>query len=191
MNRPLKRKLSLAALAYLETNKAGTPFANITLVSGASTTIDQEAAYDAGGDVGEVTEPDAPFLAIECNTVADPELPGVASFELVAHLKTYASIDDDEGAPSKRADTDSILRAVYDLLMKPLNDAAAFSDSNLECGAFIAYANKPQGTDARDSFRKPLHIYRMWHTTSPSLYEPDEWHDQIVFAGHAQDMDSA
>lgn len=191
MNRPLRRKLSLAALAYLEANKAGTPLSNITLVSGASTTIAQEAAFDAGGDVGEVTEPNPPLLAIEANTVADPELPGVVSFELVAHLKTYASIDDDGGEPSRRADADAILRAVYDLLMKPLNDAAAFSDSNLECGAFTAYANKPAGTDTRQTFRKPLHIYRMWHTTAPVLYEPDVWHDQLVFSGHAQDMDSA
>lgn len=190
MNRPLKLKLSLAALAYLEANKTGTPFANITLVSGASTTIAQETAFDAGGGVGEVTEPNEPFLAVDAVTVADPDLPGVASFELVLHLKTLATVDDDAGDPSTRFDADAILRAVYDLLMKPTNDAAAFSDSNLECAFFATYANKPVGTDTRPTFRKPLHIYRMWHTASPTLYESDVWHDQLVFAGHAQDMDA-
>ena len=191
MNRPLKRKLSLALLAYIDANKAGTPFADITLVSGSSTTIAQEAAFDAGGDVGEITEPLPPYLAVDAVTVADPELPSVASFEVVLHLKTLATVDDEEGEPSTRADADAILRAVYDLVMTPPNDAAAFSDSNLECGALLAYANKPEGTDTRPTFRKPLHIYRMWHTTSPTLYDADTWHDQLVFAGHAQDMDSA
>ena len=191
MNRPLKRKLSLAVLAYLEANKAGTPFADITLVSGASTTIAQEAAFDAGTDVGEVAEPLPPYLAVDAVAVADPELPGVASFEVVMHLKTLATVEDEEGAPSTRTDADAILRAVYDLVMTPPNDAAAFSDSNLECGAFLTYANKPAGADSRPTYRKPLHIYRMWHTTSPTLYDADAWHDQLVFAGHAQDMDSS
>jgi len=191
MNRPLKRKLSLALLAYIDANKAGTPFADITLVSGASTTIAQEAAFDAGGDMGEITEPLPPYLAVDAVTVADPELPGVASFEVVLHLKTLATVEDEEGEPSTRADADAILRAVYDLVMTPPNDAAAFSDSNLECGALLTYANKPAGTDLRPTYRKPLHIYRMWHTTSPTLYDADTWHDQLVFAGHAQDMGSS
>jgi len=191
MNRPLKRKLSLALLAYIDANKAGTPFADITLVSGASTTIAQESAFDSGGDAGEITEPLPPYLAVDAVTVADPELPGVASFEIVLHLKTLATVEDEEGAPSTRADADAILRAVYDLVMTPPNNAAAFSDSNLECGALLAYANKPEGTDTRPTFRKPLHIYRMWHTTSPTIYDSDTWHDQLVFAGHAQDMDSS
>lgn len=191
MNRPLKRKLSLAVLAYLEANKTGAPFADITLVSGASTTIAQEAAFDAGTDVGEVTEPLPPYLAVDAVAVADPELPGVASFEVVMHLKTLATVEDEEGAPSTRTDADAILRAVYDLVMAPPNDAAAFSDSNPECAALLTYANKPSGTDLRPTFRKPLHIYRMWHTTSPTLYDADAWHDQLVFAGHAQDMDSS
>jgi len=191
MNRPLKRKLSLALLAYIDANKAGTPFADITLVSGASTTIAQESAFDAGTDMGEITEPLPPYLAVDAVTVADPELPGVASFEIVLHLKTLATVEDEEGAPSTRADADAILRAVYDLVMTPPNDAAAFSDSNLECGAFLSYANKPQGTDSRPTYRKPIHVYRMWHTTSPTIYDADTWHDQLVFAGHAQDMDSS
>lgn len=190
MNRPLKRKLSLALLAYINAHKAGTPFADITLVTGASTTLEQEAALDAGTDVGEVTEPLPPYLAVDAVAVADPDLPGAASFEVVLHLKTIATVEDEAGEPSTRFDADAILRAVYDLVMTPPNDAAPFSDSNLECGALRTYANKPEGTDTRDTFRKPLHVYRMWHTTSPTLYDTDAWHDQLVFAGHAQDMDS-
>lgn len=191
MNRPLKQKLALAAMAYINANKTGSPFASIQLVTGASTTLAQEAAYDAGGTFGEVTEPDPPYIAFNVVTLADPELPGVASFELVIHLKTYATVEDDEGEPGSRFEAESIIRAIYDLMMKPTNDAAAFSDSNLECAAFTAYANKPTGTDSRETFRKPLHVYRMWHTAAPSLFEQDEWHDQIVFAGHAQDMDAS
>jgi len=191
MNRPLKRKLSLAVLAYINANKTGTPFASLTLVSGASTTIAQEVAFDAGGDVGDVTEPVPPYLVVDAVAVADPYLPGVASFELMIHLKTLATVEDSDGDPSTRAEADDILRAVYDLIMTPTNDAAAFSDSNLECGALLTYANKPEGTDSRPTFRKPLHIYRMWHETAPTMYDTDAWHDQLVFAGHAQDMDSS
>lgn len=191
MNRPLKRKLSLAVLAYINANKTRTPFASLTLVSGASTTIAQEVAFDAGGDVGDVTEPVPPYLVVDAVAVADPNLAGVASFELMIHLKTLATVEDSDGDPSTRAEADDILRSIYDLLMTPPNDSAAFSDSNLECGALLTYANKPEGTDSRPTFRKPLHIYRMWYETAPTMYDTDAWHDQLVFAGHAQDMDSS
>jgi hypothetical protein len=191
MNRPLKRKLSIAILAYLDARKAGTPFASLTLVTGASTTLAQEAAFDAAGSVGPVTEPEPPFLVCEVVTQADPELPGVVTFEAVLHLKTLAAVEDDAGAPSIRADADAILRAVYDLLMTPPNDALPFDDANLECAAFCAFASKPGGADTREVFRKPLHLYRMWHTTAPSLFDADIWHDQLIFAGHAQDMDAS
>ncbi|WP_395736277.1 hypothetical protein [Prosthecobacter sp.] len=190
INRPLKRKLANAVLAWLNARKEGTSYAEITLVTGASTTLEQEAAADAGADVGPVTEPEPPYIAVEVITQADPDLPGVCSFELVLHLKTLAAVEDDEGKPSSRFDADAILRDCYNVLMAPLNDSAPFDDSNLECSAFQAFVNKPEGTDARENFRKPLHLYRMWHTTAPSLFDTDTWHDQIIFAGHAQDMDS-
>jgi len=83
------------------------------------------------------------------------------------------------------------LRDAYNVLMTPTDDNAAFSDTNPECAAVIAYASKPGGSDTRPTFRKPLHIYDLWHTTSPSLFDGDAWHDQLVFAGVAQDMDSS
>lgn len=191
MNRPLKRKLALAILAFLDAHKTGKAYASLTLVTGASTTLAQEAALDAGGDVGAVTEPEPPYLACEVVTQADPDLPGVVSFEAILHLKTTAAIDDEEGAPSTRGETDAILRDCYDVMIAPADDAAAFTDANHEFAALLAFANKPAGTDAREVFRKPLHLYAVWHTSAPSLFDTDLWHDQLIFAGHAQDMDSA
>ncbi|WP_395753324.1 hypothetical protein [Prosthecobacter sp.] len=190
MNRPLKRKIAIAVLAWLNVKKTGKAYESLPLVTGASTTLAQEAAFDAGTDVGPVTEPDPPYLACEVVTQADPDLPGCVSFELVLHLKTLAAVDDGDGEPSSRFDADAILRDIYDVLMMPPDDDAPFDDANPECAAFRAFANKPEGTDARETFRKPLHIYGMWHTTTPSLFDTDIWHDQIIFAGHAQDMDS-
>lgn len=192
MNRPLKRKLALALLAWLDHNKTGKAYADITLVTGAGTTLAQEAAFDADAtDTGEIAEPLPPYLAIEVATLADPDLPGVVSFEAILHLKTLATVEDAEGEESSRFDADSILRDAYDVVMTPSNDAAAFADDNPETAAFRSFANKPVGTDIRATYRKPLHIYAMWHTQAPSLFDADSWHDQLIFAGHAQDMDNA
>ncbi len=183
MNRPLKRKLAIATMAYLDSRKTGMVYAGLTIVTGASTTLAQEIA-----GAGDVTEPPMPYAAVDVATVADPELPGVCAFELVVHLKT-SSTDSEDGTPSTRFATDAMLRAIYDVLMTPTNDDAAFSDSNPETAAFRAFANKPQGTDSRPAYRTPLHIYDMRHTTAPSMFDSDNWHDQLVFAGVAQDMD--
>lgn len=185
MNRPLKRKLTNAVMAFLEAAKAGTPFAGITFVTGAGTTLAAEVAHDAETSALAVAEPLPPFLAIDANTQADPDLPGVAAFELVLHLKTDATAPD-----ADRLDTDAILRAIYDTLIAPPNDAAAFDDANKEFGALRTFINKP-GTDNRPTYRKPLHLYSMWHTTAPTLFDDENWHDQLVFAGHAQDMDDS
>lgn len=192
MNRPLKRKLTLALLAYLDSRKSGLAYADITLVTGAGTTLAQETAFDADAtETGEIAEPLPPYLAVEVLCQADPDLPGVVSFEAVLHVKTLATVENEEGEPSSRFDADAILRDAHNVLMTPTNDAAAFSDSNRECAAFCSYASKPGGSDTRPTFRKPLHVYDMWHTSSPSLFDGDAWHDQLVFAGVAQDMDNA
>lgn len=191
MNRPLKRKLANALLAWLNAQKSGKAYESLTLVTGASTTLAQEAAFDAGQDIGPVSEPEPPYLAVDVVTQADPDLPGVCSFEVVVHLKTLAAVDDGDGQPSSRFDADAILRDCYDVIMAPPDDSAPFADDNLECSAFQSFVNKPGGTDERETFRKPLHLYRMWHTTAPSLFDTDIWHDQLIFAGHAQDMDSS
>lgn len=190
MNRPLKRKLALAILAWLDQHKAGKAFEALTMVTGSGTTLAQEAAFDAAGARAEVAEPAAPFLAVDVATVRDTDMPGVCSFEAVLHLKTL-STDGEEGEASSRFDADEILRDLYDVLVMPLNDGAAFSDANGECVALAVFANKPEGADTRPGYRVPLHLYGMWPTSEPSLFDGDQWHDQMVFSGHAQDMDSS
>lgn len=186
MNRPLKRKLENLLLAFLDANKSGTAFAAVTLVTGSGTTLAAEIARDDAATAVAVPEPQPPFLAISVLTQADPDLPGVASFEAVLHLKTDAT------APaSDRLTTDAILRDIYNVMIRTADDDNPFSDSNHEFALLLTFANKPVGTDSRPTYLTPLHVYGIWHTQSPTLFDDENWHDQLVFAGHAQDMNSS
>lgn len=196
MNRPLARKLENSALAYLNANKTGTAFAALTMVTSCGTTLAQEAAYDSGTKPAKPSEPDVPFLAIHATVKPDIDAPGCGAVEIIFHLKT-AGIggegEEDGSFPdsSARMETDAILRDLFDVIMRPPNDEVAFSDSNPACAAFITYANKPGGSDTRETYRKPLHIYGLWHTDSPQVNDGTHWHDQIVLSGHAQEMDDS
>lgn len=194
MNRPLKRKLENLILAYLTAYQSGSAYAAITLVTSGGTTLADEIALDAGNTPSPTAEPEIPFCSINVITTADPALPGVASFEIILHLKTTATGGGDPGdAPTDhRNATDAILRALYDTLITPTDDNAAFTDTNKEFARLLTFANLPEDPedDDRPVYRKPLHLYAIWHTSSPTLQDDDAWHDQLIYAGHAQDMDS-
>jgi hypothetical protein len=186
MNRPLKRKLENLAMKYLDANKTGKAYADISLVTSGGTTLADEVAIDAGSAASTTAEPSLPFIMCLATITPDSELPGVAAFELTVHLSTDAT-----GIASDRNGTDEILRDLYDVLIAPSNDAAAFDDSNKEFGALVTYANKPGGSDTRQTYRKPLHVYNMWLAGNATQSFDDCWHDQIILGGHAQDMDNS
>lgn len=197
MNRPLTRKLENAALAYLTANKTGTAFASLTMITSCGTTLEDEAAYDAGNKPAKPAEPDVPFLAVHATVKPDPDAPGCAAIEIIFHLKTAGiggeNTEEDGSAPesTSRLETDAILRDLFDVIMRPTDDEAAFSDANPACAALLTFANKPGGSDTRQTYRKPLHIYGLWHTDSPQVNDGTHWHDQIVLSGHAQEMDES
>lgn len=189
MNRPLKRKLENSILAFLDAHKSGTVLESLAIVSGHGTTLAAELALDAdAADKPPVTEPETPYLAVFVQTRADPDLPNVSAFEAVLHYK-----HDGTGDTQSRADADAVLRAVFDLLTLPADDEALADDANRECGAFLAFANidpDPEAADTRDACRKPLHVYGLWPTSELTMFDDTHWHDQITFAGHAQDIDA-
>lgn len=189
MNRPLKRKLENAVLAFLDAHKTGTVFETLAIVSGHGTTLEAETAFDADADEKPpVTEPELPYLAVFAQTRADADLPNVSAFELVLHYKHDAT-----AASQSRVDADELLRAIADLITSPPDDSELAADDNRECGAFLAFANidpDPEAEDERPALRKPLHVYGMWPTAELTLFDDTAWHDQITFAGHAQDIDS-
>lgn len=189
MNRPLKRKLEHAVLAWLDANKTGTVLASLVIVSGHGTTLAAEIALDAdAADKPPVEEPATPYLAVFVQTRADPDLPNVSSFELVLHYKHDATAD-----AQSRADADAVLRAALDLLTLPSNAANLADDANAECSALLAFANvpaDPEDADSRHTCRRPLHVYGCWPVSELTLFADTHWHDQIGFAGHAQDIDA-
>jgi hypothetical protein len=187
MNRPLRRKLENLVMKYLDTNKTGTAFESVSIVSSGGTTLADEAALDAGTSVGDTEEPSTPFIAVAVSTSADPHLPGVAQIEIVIHLKTDGTAED-----KNRLQADTIIRDLYNEMIRTLDDDTAFSDSNIEFSKIMAFANLPTvaAEDARQDYRRPLHIYDIWHTDAPSVNDGEFWHDQLIFAGTAQDMDS-
>lgn len=189
MNRPLKRKLENAALAFLDANKSGTPLAELTIVSGHGTSLADEAALDANAAADlDVQEPEMPYLAVFAQTRADPQCAGCYSFELVCHYKHDAT-----DAKQRRYDADEVLRAVLDVLTSPPDPEALTEDSNPECGALLAFANidpDPEAADTRPAYRRPLHIYGIWPTVENTLFDEIAWHDQISFAGDCQDFDA-
>lgn len=189
MNRPLKRKLENALLAFLDANKSGRPFETLTIVSGHATTLAAEIAYDADPDAKPVvTEPELPYLAVFVQTRADPDMPNVSTFEAVLHYKHDATAPD-----QSRIDADELLRAVLDLITSPPDDAELTTDANRECGAFLAFANMPtdvEAPDERPALRRPLQVDGMWPTAELTLFDGEQWHDQIALAGYAQDIDA-
>jgi len=187
MNRPLKRKLENAVLRWLDTNKAGTSYAAIPLYSSGGTTLADEAAIDANQQPQPTSEPPVPFIAVYCEIEIDPDLPGVAAVTVTAHLKTEGT-----GPSSDRNDADAVLRGVYDVLIRPPNDAAAFSDGNPEFGAFITFANLPDdpAPDLREAYRTPLHVYDLSLGAFDTANDGDFWHDQVTITGTAQDMNN-
>ena len=186
MNRPLRRKLENLVLAFLDTHKTGKAYADVTRVTGGGTTLADEIALDAGGTPEPTAEPSTPFLAVQVETTPDPDLPGVASVQIILHLKTDGTAED-----AQRNATDAILRDLLDVLIQPPDDNAAFTDANKEFAALRTFANKPGGSDTRPTYRKPLHVYNLWLQSMPNAFDGDHWHDQIILAGHAQDMDDS
>lgn len=189
MNRPLKRKLENALLAWLDAHKTGTVLETLAIVSGHGTTLAAELAYDADpADKPAVTEPQTPYLAVFVQTRADPDLPNVASYEAVLHYKHDATAE-----AQSRADADAVLRAAFDLITLPPDDDELAADANPECGAFRTFANidpDPQAADTRPACRRPLHVYALWPVAELTLFDDTHWHDQLTFAGHAQDIDA-
>jgi hypothetical protein len=189
MNRPLKRKLENALIAFLDASKAGTAFENTTLVSGHATSLADEIALDADpAAVVAVEEPPMPYLVVFVQTRADADLPGVSSFELVCHYKHDAT------APGqRRGDVDEILHALLDLITRPTDADSLTDDANQECGAFLAFANidpDAEAPDTRPDYRRPLHVYDLSPTAENTLFDDTAWHDQLSFAGVAQDLNS-
>jgi hypothetical protein len=189
MNRPLKRKLENAVLAFLDAHKDGTPFEELTIVSGHGTSLANEIALDADSDAEiKVQEPEMPYLAVFAQTRADRDLPNCYAFEIVCHYKHDAT-----DSKQRRYDADQILRAIADTLTSPPDEDELTEQSNAECGALLAFANidpNPEAADDRPAFRRPLHIYGMWPTAENTLFDDTAWHDQISFAGDAQDIDA-
>lgn len=186
MNRPLRRKLENLILAYLDANKTGKAFADITFTTGSGTTLADEIQMDAGTTPQGTAEPDVPFCAVFVTTQPDQDMPGVHTCTITLHLKTNGT------APAaERLTTDAILRDLHDVLIAPPDDNAAFTDANPDFGALRTFANKPGGSDTRPTYRKPLHIYGLWLQDTASLNDDEFWHDQITLAGHAQDMDDS
>lgn len=189
MNLPLKRKLEHAILAWLDAGKEDTAFESLPLYCADGTTRAQELLHSAAPETvakPQPGEPEPPFLAVVAATQADPALAHTHSFEIVLHLQTDATLPD-----ASRLDTDAILRDLYQRVMESPDDTEIIGDGNQECGAFVSFANKPEAAeDTRDALRTPLHIYRMWPTSAPELFEGGQWSSQLIFAGHCQDMDS-
>lgn len=186
MNRPLRRKLENAVLKWLDSQKTGKAYADLTGYTSSGTTLADEAALDASTTPADTAEPVVPFFVCQVSCTPDPDLPGVAAVEIVLHLKTDGTV-----AGANRLTTDAIIRDLYDVLIMPPNDAAAFDDANKEFAALRTFANKPGGSDTRQAYRTPLHIYNLWLTGTASLQDDEFWHDQILLGGHAQDMDDS
>jgi hypothetical protein len=186
MNRPLRRKLENLVLAFLDHHKTGKAYASVTMTTGGGTTLADEIALDASTTPESTAEPGTPFLAVQVETTPDPDLPGVATAQIILHLKSDGTAED-----AHRNATDAILRDLYDVLIQPPDDAAAFTDANKEFGALRVFANKPAGSDTRPTYRKPLHLYNAWLQSMPNAFDGDHWHDQIILTAHAQDMDES
>jgi hypothetical protein len=182
MNRPLKRKLELALMAFVDSVKSGTAYAAVPTFSSHGTTLAGEVASTPPA----VTEPTMPFIAVEATTTPDEELPGVVGFTLVIHLKTDAT---DSG--KSRMTADAIVRDLHNAIMESIDPDSAFSDSNRECEAFLVFANRPAAPaeDLRPVYRKPIHVYDMSHDSAETVFDGENWHDQLSYSGTAQDMD--
>jgi hypothetical protein len=179
--KPLRRKLALAVMAYLDSLAEDTALEGIPIYSGYGTTLEDE---DAGNP--PVSEPELPFLAVDCAITASDEIEHIYSYEVVVHLKTDGT---DEGAT--RADADAILHDALAILSLPPDVELPPSDTNKPFSEFLDYANKPEGEDEREEYRRPLHIYDMWTLTQPTLFDKAKhWHDQLTFGGYCQDIDS-
>jgi hypothetical protein len=187
MNRPLRRKIELAALAWLEENKDETPLEGLAMVTADGTTLAAELAYDASPTARPPTiEPQPPFLAALATVEADPDLPHVYTYRLTLHVRTDATNE-----AVSRADIDAILREAQAVMTQPINPAQVVGDGNREGGAFVAFTAKPQTPpDDRPTCIVPLAIYDLYATGAADENDETIWDGQLNFQGMAQDMDA-
>lgn len=176
----LKIKLEHAAFAWLLAGATGSDYDG----------TDFYCSY--GGkptdDDGTVPpeQPPFPFVTIMAVTSPDDVLPGVAQFEL--RVMYHSDAQDSIGSRRSRM---AALEAMKARMLQPPDDDATWSDSNPEGGALLTFANKPVGTDSRDSWRVPLHIYRIEQQSDPSRMAERIFEDELVFIGTAQTMNSS
>lgn len=187
MNRPIKRKIELAALAWLDANKAGTALAGLQMLTSNGTTLADELAFDASPASKPLTnEPQPPFLAVAATVEADDALAHVYSFKLTIHARVDAT--DETGS---RIDIDDILRDANNIIIEPVDADAPARDGNAECSAFLAYFAKPATSpDTRPSCCVPLAFYDVFQDGMADDNDGTIWDGQINFAGTAQDMDA-
>jgi hypothetical protein len=187
MNRPIARKIELAALAWLANNADDTPLEGLSMVTSSGTTLAQEIIFDdTPASKPTTVEPQPPFLAAMATVEADPDLPHVYAFRLTLHVRVGATDED-----VSRVDLDAILRDAQNIMLEPTNTNAATTDSNREAGAFLAFVTKPStAPDTRESVFVPLAVYDLYSTGQVTDNSDDIWDGQLNFAGHAQDMDA-
>lgn len=187
MNRPIARKLELAALAWLAENATGTELDGLSMVTSAGTTLAAEIAFDTSPTTKPTTgEPEPPFLAAMATVEADPDLPHVYAYRLTLHVRVGATDED-----VSRVDLDAILRDAQNIMLEPPDTDEATDDANPEGGAFLAYVTKPAtAPDTRESVFTPLSVYDIYGAGQAADNDDDIWDGQLNFAGHAQDMDA-
>lgn len=187
MNRPIARKLELAALAWLAENADGTALEGLSMVTSAGTTLAAEIAYDASPASKPASgEPEPPFLAALATVEADPDLPHVYAYRLTLHVRVEATNE-----AGSVVDLDAILRDAQNIMLEPPDTDEPTDDANREGGAFLAYVTKPAtAPDTRLSVFTPLAVYDIYGAGQVTDNADDIWDGQLNFAGHAQDMDA-
>ena len=187
MNRPIRRKIELAALAWLNINSTDTALEGLTMLTGNGTTLTDELAFDSSPASRPVTnEPQPPFLAASVTVEAEDALAHVYSFKLTLHVRTDAT---DESA--SRTDIDDILRDANNIMTQPADADAVARDGNAECSAFLAYFAKPETPpDTRPSCCVPIAFYDLTQDGAADDNDGTIWDGQINFTGYVQDMDA-
>lgn len=164
----LRRKLELALTGYLEAN---------------ASTFDLTAAKIVSSSTTEEVEVPR-LIVIVGSGEADGDLPQVQRFKVTLKLETGAS-----PGGSERASADTTSDKLHNFVMKPLDDNAAWSDTNREGGALLLALNKPaSGPDNRTV--KPLHIYDFSPSSDDGDLEPEGWVELLSYDVVCQPMDS-
>ena len=187
MNRPIRRKIELALISWLTSKAAGTALEDISMVTSSGTTLAAELAYDADSTaLPPSIEPAPPFLSVDAQVEADPDLPHVYRARVAVHVRVDATNE-----AGSRVTIDAILRDAHNIITEPADTDEPTADDNRECGALLAYLTKPDtAPDTRSTVFTPLAVYDLWTTGQADEDQDTIWDGQLHYEGTVQDMDA-